>query len=196
MVFLPVVFGTMSQGNALAVSATPSAPGPAHGGRRSAARGRARRSPVAGRRSPVAGERRRRTRRNRRPGPPPITAADWASADRLAASRPDLSLLAVAPDAHDDEHVDGFAFVDVERDEWPPRDGPFGYITTVGTRRQARGRGLARTLLTHVLRAMRADGLRHAVLEVDADSPTGALGLHRSFGFTVTDRSMSFVKHL
>ncbi|MFJ8746591.1 GNAT family N-acetyltransferase [Embleya sp. NPDC127516] len=127
-------------------------------------------------------------------GSQPITAADWASADRLAASRPDLSLLAVAPHTHDDEHVLGFVFVDVERDEWPLRGGPFGYVTTVGTRREARGQGLARTLLAHVLRAMRADGLRHAVLEVDADSPTGALGLYRSFGFTVTDRSMSFVK--
>lgn len=126
-------------------------------------------------------------------GSPPITAEDWASADRLSASRPDLSLLAVTT-ADDGERVDGFVLVDVDEDEWPLRDGPFGYITTVGTRRAARGRGLARTLMAHVLRRMRADGLRRAVLEVDADSPTGALGLYQSFGFTVGDRSVSLVK--
>lgn len=79
-------------------------------------------------------------------------------------------------------------------DEWPLRGGPFGYVTTVGVRREARGQGLARTLLAHVLRALRAEGFDHAVLDVDAESPTGALGLYKSLGFTVTDRAVSLVK--
>ncbi|MFD7499037.1 GNAT family N-acetyltransferase [Streptomyces sp. NPDC059832] len=74
------------------------------------------------------------------------------------------------------------------------RGGPFGYITAFGVRRDARGQGLARTLLAHVLRALREAGLEHAVLDADADSPTGALGLYQSLGFTVTDRSISLVK--
>ncbi|MFI6586187.1 GNAT family N-acetyltransferase [Embleya sp. NPDC050493] len=127
-------------------------------------------------------------------GSRPVTADEWASENRLAAFRPDLSLLAVAPDTHDGERVVGFALVDVEPDEWPLRGGPFGYITVVGVRREARGRGLARTMLAHVLRALRADGLDHAVLDVDAESPTGALGLYQSLGFTVTDRSITLVK--
>ncbi|MER6575882.1 GNAT family N-acetyltransferase [Nonomuraea sp. NPDC001023] len=56
----------------------------------------------------------------------------------------------------------------------------------VGVRRDAQGQGLARTLLAHVLRGLRADGLDHAVLDVDAESPTGTVGLYRSLGFTVT----------
>ncbi|WTB59932.1 GNAT family N-acetyltransferase [Streptomyces sp. NBC_00825] len=127
-------------------------------------------------------------------GSQPVTAAEWASGDRLEAFRPDLSLLAVTPDTHEGERVVGFVFVDVAPDEWPLRGGPFGYVTTVGVRREARGQGLARTLLAHVLRALRAEGLDHAVLDVDAESPTGALGLYQSLGFTVTDRTVSLIK--
>ncbi|MEE1738774.1 GNAT family N-acetyltransferase [Streptomyces sp. BE147] len=127
-------------------------------------------------------------------GSRPVTAAEWASGDRLTAFRSDLSLLAVTPDTHEGERVVGFVFVEVEPDEWPLRGVSFGYLTAVGVRRDARGRGLARTLLAHVLRALRAEGLDHAVLDVDAESPTGALGLYQSLGFTVTDRSVSLVK--
>ncbi|WP_063767821.1 GNAT family N-acetyltransferase [Streptosporangium roseum] len=127
-------------------------------------------------------------------GSQPVTAAEWASGDRLEAFRPDLSVLAVTPDADDGERVVGFVLADVAQDEWPLRGGPFGYVASVGVRRDARGQGLARTLLAHVLRGLRAEGLDHAVLDVDAESPTGALGLYRSLGFTVTDRSVSLVK--
>ncbi|MFF7251045.1 GNAT family N-acetyltransferase [Embleya sp. NPDC008237] len=127
-------------------------------------------------------------------GSQPVTAAEWASGNRLEAFRPDLSVLAIASDPHGAERVAGFALVDVAPDEWPLRGGPFGYITTVGVRREGRGRGLARTMLAHVLRAMRSDGLDYAVLNVDAESPTGALGLYQSLGFTVTDRAVSLVK--
>ncbi|MFE4330502.1 GNAT family N-acetyltransferase [Streptomyces sp. NPDC056831] len=127
-------------------------------------------------------------------GSQPVTAAEWAAVDRLEAFRPDLSVLAVTPGTHGGERVVGFVFVDVAQDEWPLRGGPFGYITAVGVRRDARGQGLARTMLSHVLRALRADGLDHAVLDVDAESPTGALGLYQSLDFTVTDRAVSLVK--
>ncbi|CAM5448121.1 putative acetyltransferase, GNAT [Streptomyces spiroverticillatus] len=127
-------------------------------------------------------------------GSQPVTAAEWASGHRLEAFRPDLSVLAVASGPHRTERVVGFVFVDVEPDEWPLRGGPFGYVSTVGVRREARGQGLARTMLARVMRALRADGLDHAVLNVDAESPTGALGLYQSLGFTVTDRAVSLVK--
>ncbi|MEU3461930.1 GNAT family N-acetyltransferase [Streptomyces sp. NPDC006733] len=142
-------------------------------------------------------------------GSQPVTAADWAAGDRLAAFRPDLSVLAVtsgasgtagapgAPGAADvsgAERVVGFVFVDVAPDEWPLRGGPFGYLTMVGVRREARGQGLARTLLAHTLRTLREAGLDRAVLDVDADSPTGALGLYQSLDFTPTERSVTLVK--
>ncbi|MEU7042525.1 GNAT family N-acetyltransferase [Streptomyces varsoviensis] len=145
-------------------------------------------------------------------GSQPATAAEWAASDRLEASRADLSVLAVtsatpdtpgaedeprtpdAPRAPDDERVVGFCLVDVAKDEWPLRGFPFGYVTAVGVRREARGKGLARTLLAHVLRSLRAEGLDKAVLDVDAENPSGALGLYQSLGFTVGDRAVSLVK--
>ena len=61
------------------------------------------------------------------------------------------------------------------------------YIPTVGTRRAGRKRGIATALLQAALRAARSDGLVKAVLDVDADSPTGAVSLYQRIGFTVQD---------
>ncbi|MFE7120712.1 GNAT family N-acetyltransferase [Streptomyces sp. NPDC057654] len=133
-------------------------------------------------------------------GTQPVTVAEWAAGDRLEAFRPDLSAIAVtsgAPDmpgGPDEERVVGFCFVDVAKGEWPLRGFPFGYVTAVGVRRDARGQGLARTLLAHVLRSLKAEGLEKAVLDVDAENPSGALGLYQSLGFTVGDRAVSLVK--
>ena len=57
------------------------------------------------------------------------------------------------------------------------------YIGLVGTRRAGRRRGLASALLTQVLSQARAQGFDTASLGVDADSPTGALGLYERIGF-------------
>jgi mycothiol synthase len=57
------------------------------------------------------------------------------------------------------------------------------YIALVGTRRRRRKRGLATTLITHVLRQGQAEGFDSASLGVDAGSPTGALDLYERIGF-------------
>jgi len=59
------------------------------------------------------------------------------------------------------------------------------YIGQVGTRRAYRGRGLARAALAKVLAEGVQAGFQRAGLGVDADNPTGALGLYESLGFTV-----------
>ena len=57
------------------------------------------------------------------------------------------------------------------------------HIGLVGTRRVGRKRGLAAALVTQVLSQARAEGFDTASLGVDADSPTGALGLYERIGF-------------
>lgn len=59
------------------------------------------------------------------------------------------------------------------------------WINTVATRRAWRGKGVARWLMSESLgRMARSDtGFERAILGVDADNPTGALGLYRSLGF-------------
>jgi mycothiol synthase len=66
------------------------------------------------------------------------------------------------------------------------------YIGQVGTRRAYRGRGLARAALAKVLTKAAQAGYQRAALGVDADNPTGALGLYENLGFTTHQK---FVNH-
>ncbi len=66
----------------------------------------------------------------------------------------------------------------------PGRNGGV-YVATLGVRRPARGRGLAKALLAHTFRRAWDAGFRRVTLGVDAQSPTGATALYRSVGMTV-----------
>lgn len=57
------------------------------------------------------------------------------------------------------------------------------YLSRIGTRPSARGRGLARRALLAALRRGQQAGYRNADLHVDSQNPTGALGLYESVGF-------------
>ena len=58
-----------------------------------------------------------------------------------------------------------------------------GWLDHVSVRRQWRGRGLASALIVRSLRVHRDRGMTFAALGVDAENPTGALGLYEKFGF-------------
>ena len=68
------------------------------------------------------------------------------------------------------------------------------WLDSVFTRRPWRGRGLARALISRSLVMMRERGLSSAILGVDADNPTGALGLYESLDFAVEHRSTAWRK--
>jgi ribosomal protein S18 acetylase RimI-like enzyme len=59
-----------------------------------------------------------------------------------------------------------------------------GYVDTLGTLREYRGRGLGRALLLTSFAEFHRRGYRKVVLGVDATSPTGALDLYKSVGMT------------
>jgi ribosomal protein S18 acetylase RimI-like enzyme len=61
-----------------------------------------------------------------------------------------------------------------------------GYIDSVGTLREFRGRGLGRALLLTAFNEFDRRGVRRVTLAVDATNPTGALGLYESAGMGVT----------
>ncbi|GGK61417.1 N-acetyltransferase [Planomonospora parontospora subsp. parontospora] len=65
------------------------------------------------------------------------------------------------------------------------------WIQIIGTLREWRGRGVASAMLAHALTEFRAQGYQRAGLSVDADSPTGALGVYTRAGFTVEDRTIT-----
>ena len=66
-----------------------------------------------------------------------------------------------------------------------------GLLAGVSVRRPWRRRGLARALVAESLRALRDAGMTSAVLGVDADNPTGALGVYEANGFAVHRRGMN-----
>jgi mycothiol synthase len=59
------------------------------------------------------------------------------------------------------------------------------YVATVGVRRAARGRGVARSLLREAFAEAGRRGLERVSLTVDGESPTGATALYRSAGMDV-----------
>jgi len=69
------------------------------------------------------------------------------------------------------------------------------YVHLVGTRRAARGRGLARACLTESIRHAVAEGTYDKVgLSVDAANPDGALGLYESTGFHLARSYVAYQK--
>ena len=60
---------------------------------------------------------------------------------------------------------------------------PGTYIDYIGVHRRARGRGVAKALLSTVVADAARRGRDRISLEVDADSPTGAADLYRSLGW-------------
>jgi mycothiol synthase len=69
-----------------------------------------------------------------------------------------------------------------------------GLLAGVSVRRPWRGRGLARALVAQSLVALRERGMSEAILGVDADNPTGALGVYQANGFVVHQRERAFRK--
>jgi ribosomal protein S18 acetylase RimI-like enzyme len=71
-----------------------------------------------------------------------------------------------------------------------------GELAGVSVRRPWRRRGLARAMVAESLRALRDAGMASAVLGVDAENPTGALGVYEANGFAVHRKGMNFRRPL
>jgi mycothiol synthase len=84
----------------------------------------------------------------------------------------------------------------VENWIWPHENDELGvargWLERISVRRPWRRRGVARALVTDSLRRLRDAGMTEGMLGVDADNPTGALGLYEGLGFTVERREMTY----
>jgi mycothiol synthase len=69
-----------------------------------------------------------------------------------------------------------------------------GWLASVFVRRPWRRRGLGRAVVLRSLQIFRDRGMTSAGLGVDADNPTGALGLYTGTGFEVDRRSTAYRK--
>ena len=98
--------------------------------------------------------------------------------------RPDLDLVAVAPDG-------SFAASCLS---WLDEANGVGLIEPVGTDARFRRLGLARAVCLAALRALRAVGAREAVVYpvIGGSAHPGALALYRAMGFAGYARSVEF----
>lgn len=69
-----------------------------------------------------------------------------------------------------------------------------GWLEHISVRRPWRRRGLGRAITAESLRRLRAAGMGDAMLGVDAENPTGALGLYEGLGFEVDQRASAYVR--
>ena len=67
-----------------------------------------------------------------------------------------------------------------------------GWVEVLGVGRKWRGQGVARALLKTSFNAFEDANMTHAAIGVDAENPTGALGLYESLGFEVAQGTVTF----
>ncbi len=91
--------------------------------------------------------------------------------------------------AWDGEEVAGVVQNWIWRDENKQLGIDRGWLEHISVRRPWRRRGLGRAMTAESLRRLRAAGMTEAILGVDAENPTGALGLYEGLGFSVHQRS-------
>ena len=116
----------------------------------------------------------------------PSTPEKWAG--RTVESevfRPDLSRIA----------FDGDEMVVLRARERRRRRQPFTSRTSARGGRGA-GRRIASALIAEVLAAATNDGKTEATLGVDADSPTGAVGVYERAGFAVRSRFVDYRREI
>ena len=96
--------------------------------------------------------------------------------------------------AWDGDEVAGGIINGIEREENEALGVQRGWLHSVFTRRPWRKRGLASALIGRSLKLLRERGMTSAVLGVDADNPTGALGLYEQAGFEASYRATAWRK--
>jgi mycothiol synthase len=71
-----------------------------------------------------------------------------------------------------------------------------GWLEHISVRRPWRRRGLGRAITAEALGRLAGAGMTEAMLGVDAENPTGALGLYEGLGFEVDHRSVTYRRPL
>jgi ribosomal protein S18 acetylase RimI-like enzyme len=105
----------------------------------------------------------------------------------------DTGLWAVAWDG---DQVAGVVQTWIWADENERLDVRRGWLEKISVRRPWRRRGLGRALTAAALAHLRDAGMTEAMLGVDSQNPTGALGLYQRLGFEVDQRSAAWQRTL
>ena len=126
-------------------------------------------------------------------GSQPTVPERWAQFVGGEHFRPELSWLAVADDEQGRPRVVALALTTVNEDDWEARGYPNGYVALIAVVRSRRGQGLAPAVMAAQLRSFREAGLEAAVLDVDTENPSGALGLYERMGYVAGHRELALL---
>jgi ribosomal protein S18 acetylase RimI-like enzyme len=148
------------------------------------------------------------------PDPPGVTVRWYEPGEERALWRIEIEAFRDHWDHVEDQSFEAFSADWFEDPDRPPRvlvgelDGePQGvvawvvdhgvpYVYSVAVRREARGRGLATSLMEHAKAAAAADGADELTLSVDATNPTGAVRVYEKVGMTVHRTVVAYEKTL
>lgn len=122
----------------------------------------------------------------------PWTAEAWQAWISQEKIRRDLSFLLRDPAAGNT--IAGFVVSSHVAADDPAPDAPDLHLNIVGTRRTHRGRGVASGLIAHIVRSSRKRGFATYSLGVDAENPTGAVGVYERGGFAVEKKYVLYNK--
>jgi mycothiol synthase len=120
----------------------------------------------------------------------PATFEEWQHWDADPAYRPELDLLAIAPDGT----YAAYARCGIDREENAARGCAEGWINVLGTLPQFRRRGLARAMLLAGLTKLQAEGMTVAFLGVDTQNINQAQTLYESVGFERAYANLAYAK--
>ncbi|MDH4148763.1 MAG: GNAT family N-acetyltransferase [Acidimicrobiia bacterium] len=96
--------------------------------------------------------------------------------------------------AWDGDEIAGGVINEIDTTENEALNRKRGLLASVFVRRPWRRRGLAAALVARSLLLLRERGMTSAWLGVDADNPTGALGVYERAGFAVHSRATAYRK--
>lgn len=96
--------------------------------------------------------------------------------------------------AWDGDEIAGGVFNEIDETGNRAFNRKRGWLSSVFVRRRWRRRGLGAAVVARSLEVLRERGMTSAGLGVDAENPTGALGLYERAGFEVDFRSTAFRK--
>lgn len=119
-----------------------------------------------------------------------IEEADHWSRDPLY--RPDLDLIAIAPDGT----YAAFCVCRIDTEENQQKGRLEGHVSLLGTRRGFRRLGLGRAMLLAGLRRLKTAGMDTVTIGVDAENPNQAHKLYESVGFRKQHANLNFAKQL
>jgi mycothiol synthase len=120
----------------------------------------------------------------------PVTVEELMHEETDENYRPELELLAIAPDGS----YAAFCLCRIDHENNTQRGCRVGGIRSLGTRREFRRQGLGRAMLLAGLQKLRLERMEVARLGVDTENVNLALALYESVGFRRVFATLAYVK--